>query len=71
MGGLRELTKLEERLKALGVEGGCSHNESFSACGDCEYDWGDMATCEGYIMGKLLDIIEYQKDVIEKMANDD
>ena len=65
------MTKLEERLKALGVEGGCPHNESFSGCGDCVHDWGDAATCEGYIMGKLLEIIEYQKDVIEKIARED
>ena len=65
------MTKLEERLKALGVEDGCGNDGQYRGCGDCEYDWGEEATCEGYIMSKLLDIIEYQKDVIEKIARED
>ena len=65
------MTKLEERLEALGVEGGCIAPDEWTGCGECQYDWGDAATCEGYIMGKLLDIIEYQKDVIEKIARED
>jgi hypothetical protein len=65
------LTKLEERLKALGVEGGCVAPDNDQDCDVCKYDWNSDAMCEGFIMGKLLEIIEYQKDVIEKIARED